>query len=116
MGLRRSPHLAAVVVDMATLAVADRPVAMAPTAASREAGDHSPPNMRATVLQCEAETREKAGGRRGGGGGGEEGIILISILGSRQKKKKINNHSKPANNVSRQAPKNKHISSSKIPS
>ena len=51
MGLCRSPHLAAVVVDMATLAVADRPVAMAPTAASREAGDHSPPNMRATVLQ-----------------------------------------------------------------
>lgn len=55
MGLRRSPHLAAVVVDMATLAVADRPVAMAPTAAGREAGDHSPPNMRATVLQREEE-------------------------------------------------------------
>lgn len=51
MGLRRSPHLTAVLVDMATLAVADRPVAMAPTAASWEAGDHSPPNMRATVLQ-----------------------------------------------------------------
>lgn len=34
MGLRRSPHLAAVVVDMATLAVADRPVAMALAAAS----------------------------------------------------------------------------------
>lgn len=50
MGLRRSPHLAAMVVDMATLAVADRPVAMAPTAASWEAGDHGPPNMRATVL------------------------------------------------------------------
>lgn len=33
MGLRRSPHLAAVVVDMATLAVADGPVAMALAAA-----------------------------------------------------------------------------------
>jgi len=53
MGLRRSPHLAAVMVDMATLAVADRPVAVAPTAAGREAGDHSPPNMRATVLQSQ---------------------------------------------------------------
>lgn len=50
MGLRRSPHLAAVVVDMATLAVANRTVAMTPTAASWEAGDHSPPNVRATVL------------------------------------------------------------------
>lgn len=33
MGLRRSPHLTAVVVDMATLAVADGPVAMALAAA-----------------------------------------------------------------------------------
>lgn len=33
MGLCCSPHLTAVVVDMATLAVADRPVSMAPTAA-----------------------------------------------------------------------------------
>lgn len=59
MGLSRSPHLAAVVVDMATLAVADRPVAMAPTAASREAGDHSPPYMRATVLWRETGKRRK---------------------------------------------------------
>lgn len=55
MGLGRSPHLAAVVVDMATLAVADRPVAMAPTAASGEAGDHGSPNMRATVLRRQEE-------------------------------------------------------------
>lgn len=34
MGLRRSPHLAAVMVDMATLAVADGSVAMAPAATS----------------------------------------------------------------------------------
>lgn len=58
MGLRRSPHLAAVVVDMATLAVADRTVAMTPTAASREAGDHSPSDVRATVLQSR-ETGER---------------------------------------------------------
>lgn len=51
MGLRRSPHLTAVLVGMATLTIADRAVAMTSTAASREAGDHSPPNMRATVLQ-----------------------------------------------------------------
>lgn len=64
MGLRRSPHLTAVVVDMATLAVADRPVAMAPTAASREAGDHSPPNMRATVLQGQGTRKRRRRGRR----------------------------------------------------
>lgn len=34
MGLRRSPHLTAVLVGMATLTVADRAVAMTPTAAS----------------------------------------------------------------------------------
>lgn len=50
MGLRRSPHLAAVVVDMATLAVADWPVAMTSTAAGREAGDHSAPYVGTTVL------------------------------------------------------------------
>lgn len=59
MGLRRSPHLTTVVVDMATLTVADRPVAMAPTAASREAGDHSPPNMRATILQSQETGKEE---------------------------------------------------------
>lgn len=76
MGLRRSPHLTAVVVDMATLAVADRPVAMAPTAASREAGDHSPPNMRATVLQSQ-ETVERRRQRR-------RRDQFTSILGRRQ--------------------------------
>lgn len=76
MGLRRSPHLITVVVDMATLAVADRPVAMAPTAASREAGDHSPPNMRATILQSQ-ET------------GKEEEISRFFILRSRQQNKNI---------------------------
>lgn len=50
MGLRRSPHLAAVVVDMATLAVADWPVAMTSTAAGGEAGDHRPPYVGTTVL------------------------------------------------------------------
>lgn len=98
MGLRRSPHLAAVVVDMATLAVADRPVAMAPTAASREAGDHSPPNMRATVLQYKAEKEEKVGGQGGGGGGGE--IILFLFFTAGSKIQTCNNHSKPGNNVS----------------
>lgn len=74
MGLRRSPHLAAVVVDMATLAVADRPVAMAPTAASREAGDHSPPNMRATVLESQERRRRS---------------VSLSILGGRQQNKNM---------------------------
>lgn len=73
MGLCRSPHLAAVVVDMATLAVADRPVAMAPTAASREAGDHSSPNMRATVLQ-----KPRNVGRRGRKRRRRDGFIFIS--------------------------------------
>lgn len=61
MGLRRSPHLA-VMVDMATLAVADRPVTMAATAASRETGDHSPPDMRATVLQRQETADDKKDG------------------------------------------------------
>lgn len=56
MGLRRSPHLAAVVVDMATLAVADWPVAMTSTAASGEAGDHRPPYVGTTVLSRRKKT------------------------------------------------------------
>lgn len=86
MGLRRSPHLAAVVVDMATLAVADRTVAMTPTAASREAGDHSPPNVRATVLQCQGRggrTRKRRKWRR------RMRDQFISILGSRQQNKNM---------------------------
>lgn len=82
MGLRRSPHLTAVVVDMATLAVTDRTVAMTPTAASREAGDHGPSNVRATVLQRREtgeRTRERRKWRK------RMGDQFIIILGSRQR-------------------------------
>lgn len=79
MGLRRSPHLAAVVVDMATLAVADRPVAMAPAAAGWKAGDYSPSNMRATVLQFEAK-------KQGGEQREEKSVCFYSCIIEKLKK------------------------------
>lgn len=77
MGLRRSPHLAAVVVDMATLAVADRPVAVATAAASREAGDHGPPHMRATVLQKKQRNKRREEDKEGRKEEEEENCLFL---------------------------------------
>lgn len=49
MAFSRGPHLT-VVVHVATLAVAHRPVAMVSTAAGREASDHRSAHVRTTVL------------------------------------------------------------------
>lgn len=80
MGLRRSPHLAAVVVDMATLAVADRPVAMALAAASWEAGDHGPPDMWAAVLPCTVPSKQEEEEEEEEGDVEEQKLVYFFVL------------------------------------